>query len=240
MSLIGAIVKRVYAEELKDSVTSPGAASRRPKTNKVKRGFDAFKSPETRRRMKIWTIRIIAVLFVLFLLAEGFFQYNRLVSSQTAVTARRADVEREYQRRENLIPNLVAAVSKYATYEQRLFKHVSDARQALQVTAVPTGSKTGLGDVLEKALSKLVAIAEQYPDLKATGSVQDLIKETAIAENRIADAKEKYNKACETYNQYRTIFPGNVFAFIYRFEALPYIGLVEDVKIPEIDFNIKE
>ncbi|MHC4293967.1 MAG: LemA family protein [Planctomycetota bacterium] len=240
MSLIGTIVKRVYAEDLKDKVNSPGVNRRLRPTNKVTRGLAAFRNPATRRSIKIWAIRIFVVLFILFVLAEGFFQYNRFASWQTVVLARRADVEREYQRRENLIPNLVVAVSKYAKYEQRMFKHVSDARHTLQDIKGPKASKIELSSTLKKALSGLVALAEQYPDLKATGSVQDLIKEAAVTENRIADAKEKYNKACEIYNQYRTIFPGNVFAFVYQFEAVPYIGLEEDVKVPQIDLNIKE
>ena len=96
------------------------------------------------------------------------------------------------------------------------------------------------GSELEKTLSRLIALAEEYPDLKATQSIQDLIKEAANTENRIADAKEEYNKAAEVYNQYRSIFPGNMFAFIYRFEALPYIGLKEELRVPLIDLKMTE
>ncbi|MHC4655788.1 MAG: LemA family protein, partial [Planctomycetota bacterium] len=94
--------------------------------------------------------------------------------------------------------------------------------------------------LLEKTLSRLVALAEEYPDLKATQSIQDLIKEASNTEDRIADAKKEYNKECEVYNQYLSVFPGNVFAFVYRFKTLPYIGLEEDLKVPVIDLKMRE
>jgi LemA protein len=153
--------------------------------------------------------------------------------------SRQADVEREYQRRENLIPNLVFAVSKYATYEKGVFKDISDARSELMKIQSSEISQSQVNSLLEKALSRLVAWAEEYPDLKATQSVQDLIKEASNTEDRIADAKKEYNKECEVYNQYLSVFPGNVFAFIYRFKLLPYIGL-EDVNVPVIDLDITQ
>jgi LemA protein len=154
--------------------------------------------------------------------------------------ARWADVEREYQRRENLIPNLVYAVSKYASYEQGVFKYVSDAREALKTIRSSETSGTQVSSLLEKTLSRLVALAEEYPDLKATQSIQDLIAEAANTENRIADAKKEYNHECEIYNQYQSVFPGNVFAFIYRFKPLPYIGLEEQVDVPVIDLDVTQ
>jgi LemA protein len=152
--------------------------------------------------------------------------------------ARRADVNRELQRRENLIPNIVATVSKYAAYEQGVFKHVSDVRTELKKIKSSNASSAQINSVLEKALSGLVALAEEYPDLKATNSIQDLIKEAANTEDRIADAKKEYNKDCVVYNQYLSVFPGNIFAFVYRYKTLPYIGLEEDVNVPVIDLDM--
>jgi LemA protein len=83
-------------------------------------------------------------------------------------------------------------------------------------------------------------LAEEYPDLKATLSIQDLIKEASNTEDRIAEAKKEYNKECEVYNQYLSVFPGNVFAFVYRFKPLPYIGMEEDLKVPLIDLKMRE
>ena len=138
------------------------------------------------------------------------------------------------------MPNLVSVISEYTAYERGVFKHVSDARETLNAMRSSGISGSKAGGVLEKALSGLVALAEDYPNLKATQSIQDVIKEAANTENRIADAKIKYNKACEIYNQYRTTFPGNVFAFVYRFRPFAYIGLEEEVKVPLIDLKITE
>ena len=242
MSRIGAVVRRLYGEELEPSANKKvvGTADERPRSKSKRRKLTAFKNALGNRRTVIWVIRIAVVLVALFILAEGIFQFNRLNSWHVVVSARRADLEREFQRRENLIPNLVFAVSKYAAYEQGVFKYVSDARETLKTIRSSETSRTQANSVLEKTLSRLIALAEQYPDLKATQSIQDLIKEAANTENRIADAKGKYNKACEIYNQYRSIFPGNVFAFIYRFGPLPYIGMEEDLKVPVIDLDIIE
>ena len=238
MSRIGAIVRRLYGEELKPAANkATGTRDERP--GRMRRKLTALKNALGKRRTVVWVIRIIVVLAALFVVAEAVFQFNRFAAWKTKVMARRADVEREYQRRENLIPNLVYAVSKYAAYEQGVFKYVSDAREALKTIRSSQTAGTGVNSLLEKTLSRLVALAEEYPDLKATQSIQDLIKEAANTENRIAEAKKEYNKVCETYNQYLSIFPGNVFAFIYRFKPLPYIGL-EDVNVPVIDLDMTE
>ena len=235
MSRIGAIVKRLYGEELKyaanaGGITDEGESGKRSK-------FMALKEALTKRQ---WVVRVAVVLVALAVVAEAVFQFNRLTAWHTAAIARRADVDRELQRRENLIPNLVYAVSKYASYEKGVFKYVSDARETLKMIQSPETPRTQISSALEKTLSRLIALAEEYPDLKATQSIQDLIKEAANTENRIAESKGEYNKACETYNRYRTTFPGNVFAFVYRYETLAYIGLREEVEVPMIDLNMTE
>jgi LemA protein len=239
MSRIGAIVKKLYQEEL-NPTANKAAGTKDEGGSRMRKKFRALKNALGSWRTAVWAIRIVVVLVVLFIVAESIFQYNRLTSWQVVVTARRADLDRELQRRENLIPNLVFAVSKYAAYEQGVFKYVSDAREALKTVRSSEASRTQANSILENTLSRLVALAEQYPDLKATQSIQDLIAEAANTENRIAGAKEKYNKACEIYSQYRTIFPGNVFAFIYRFKPLPFIGVEEDLEVPVIDLDITQ
>ncbi|MHC4172283.1 MAG: LemA family protein [Planctomycetota bacterium] len=241
MSRIGAIVRRLYAEELKPAVNANnGVGNTNERSSRKKRKLVALKQRLGNQRTVVWGIRIAVILVVLFIAAESVFQFNRLTSWDVVVTARRADLDRELQRRENLIPNLVFAVSKYVAYEQGVFRYVSDAREALKTIRSSETPRTQVSNMLEQTLSRLVALAEEYPDLKATQSVQDLIREAANTEDRIADAKEKYNEACEVYNQYRTIFPGNVFAFIYRFKELPFIGVEEALKVPVIDLKITE
>ena len=236
MSRIGAIVRRMYREELKTDANN-AAGTKDKRGGRMRSKLTSLKNALGKRRTVVWIIRIVVVLVVLFMIAEAVFQFNRFAACKTTVMARQADVEREYQRRENLIPNLVFAVSRYGTYEQGVFKDVADARSELMKMQNSEMSQGQISNLLEKALSRLVAWAEQYPDLKATQSVQDLIKEVSNTEDRIADAKETYNEACEIYNQYQTVFPGNVFAFIYRFKPLPYMGL-EDVNVPVVDLDM--
>jgi LemA protein len=188
----------------------------------------------------VWAVRIVAILAVLFVIAETVFQFNRLASWNTIVVARKADVDREYKRRQNLLPNLVLAVSQYASYEQGVFRYVADARKALKMIRSGDVPKTRINGMLEQLLPRLVALAEQYPDLKTAGAVQDLITETTKTENRIADAKKEYNKAAEVYNQYISIVPGNLFAFVFDFNPAQYMGLNEDARMPVIDLNVTE
>jgi len=237
MNRIGALIRNLYAEELKP------AAGRTFETGEARQGgkkkkLKTFKTALSERRTIRWIKRIVAVLVVLFVIAESIFQWNRLSAAETAVVARRAGIGRELQRRENLIPNLVYAVSKYAAYEQGVFKYVSDAREALKMIRSSQTPRAQVSSILEKSLSGLVALAEKYPDLKATQSIQDLIKEAANTEDRIAEAKKEYNAANETYNQYRSVFPGTVYKFIYRFKDYPYVGQEEDMKVPVINLNM--
>ena len=239
MSRIGAIVKRLYGEDVKSStnVNKAGAGmNERPNRKKIK--LATFKKALGSRRTAVWTIRIVVILVVLVIIAESVFQYNRLTSWNTVVIARRADVDREYQRRKNLIPNIASAVSRYAAYEQGVFKQVSEVRTELKKVRTSDASSAQISNVLEKALSGLIALAEEYPDLKATNSIQDLIAEVSNTEDRIADSKKEYNAKCEIYNQYISIFPGNFFAFVYRYKLHPYIGLEEDAEVPVIDLDM--
>jgi LemA protein len=239
MSRIGTVVKRLYGDQVKPAYNNSGA-DMDVKPSRRQKKLTKFRKALGSRRTAIWAIRIAVILVVLFIAAESVFQFNRFASWQTKVTARRADFERELQRRENLIPNLVYAVSKYAAYEQGVFKYVSDARETLKMVRSSQTAGTQTSSFLEKTLSRLVALAEEYPDLKATLSIQDLIKEASNTEDRIAEAKKEYNKECEVYNQYLSVFPGNVFAFVYRFKPLPYIGMEEDLKVPLIDLKMRE
>lgn len=88
------------------------------------------------------------------------------------------------------------------------------------------------------AMSKLIACVYNYPDLKATQTVQDLINEVAKTENRVSDAKRAYNQASEIYNQSRLIVPGRWFALLYGFKAKPYVVSEENFLVPEIELNV--
>jgi len=235
MSRLGAIVRRLYGDEVR-----PAAGNSVKQSGRLRRKLEDLSDALSRRPTVLWIVRVVVILLALVIAAEGIFQYNRLQSWSTSVQARRADVDRELKRRKNLIPGVVALAGKYADYERGMFKYISDARGMLQTIKDSQSSGTVVNSLLEKALSKLVALAEAYPDLKATQPVQDLIAKLAETEDRIALAKKEYNAACEQYNQYRTTFPGNVFAFVYRYKFMEYIGLDEEMELPVINLDITE
>ncbi len=235
MSRLGAIVRRLYGDEVK-----PAAGNSVKQSGRLRRKLEDLSDALSRRPTVLWIVRVVVILLALVIAAEGIFQYNRLQTWHTSVQARRADVDRELKRRKNLIPGVVALAGKYADYERGMFKYISDARGMLQSIKDSQSSGGGVSNLLEKALSRLVALAEAYPDLKATQPVQDLIAKLAETEDRIAQAKKEYNAACEQYNQYRTTFPGNVFAFVYRYKFMEYIGLDEEMELPVINLDITE
>jgi LemA protein len=235
MSHLSAIVRRMYGDEVK-----PADSKVVKKKGRLRRKLEDLSDSLSKRPTVLWVVRIVVILLTLFIVAEGIFQYNRLQAWNTTVQARRADVDRELKRRENLIPGVVALASKYADYERGMFKYISDARGVLQAIKDSQVSGTNVSSLLDKALSKLVALAEAYPDLKATQPVQDLIVKLADTEDRIADAKKDYNAAAEQFNQYMTTFPGNVFAFAYRFKAAEYISFEENLDVPLINLDLSQ
>jgi len=237
---MGSIVRRLYAEELKSAARGSAVDGGRSGWSGVRRRIARLKKALGSRRALVWAIRIAVVVAVLVAVLEAVYQFNQLTSWYTIVAARRADVDRELRRRENLIPNLVYAAGRYAVYERAVFKYVSDAREMLKMIQNSQAPKVEATGDLAGALSRLVALAEEYPDLKSSRSIQDLMDEATNTEDRITEAKKEYNKAAEIYNQYRTIVPGNLFAFLFRFEPAVYIGLDEAVKVPAMDLHMKE
>jgi LemA protein len=188
----------------------------------------------------VWLVRLLALAALIFIVFESVYQFNQLVSWRTVVAARKADVGRELRRRENLLPNMVYAVSEYASYEQGVFQYVSDAREALKLARGGGPAAAQAGGMLEQLLPRLIALAEEYPDLKTSQAIEELLLEAANTENRIADAKGEYNKAAEVYNQYRTIVPGNIFAVLFNFESVEYMGLDAGADVPPLDLGLTD
>jgi len=233
MSRIGAIVRRLYGDEVK-----PVASKVIKHTGRLRRKLEDLNDAISRRPTLLWVVRIVVLLLAAFVVIEGIFQYNRLQAWNTTVLARRADVDRELKRRANLIPNVIYLARRYESYEQEMVKYVSDARSVLQNIQNSHEAGNPVNSLLEKALSKLVALAEAYPDLKATQPIQNLMTNWADTENRIADVKKEYNAASEQFNQYMTTFPGNVFAFIYRFKLAEYISTEENLDVPQLNSDL--
>ena len=172
--------------------------------------------------------------------------YNGLVSSEENVETAWAQVENVYQRRADLIPNLVETVKGYAKHEQETLEGVIEARaNATKVTIDPSNMtpedlqkyQAAQGDVTN-ALSRLIAVAENYPDLKANQNFLELQSQLEGTENRIAVERNKFNEVAKEYNTKRRTFPTNIIAGLFGFGDKPYFQAQPGADVaPKVDFG---
>jgi len=164
----------------------------------------------------------LVVLGVLVLIALGVFGWaagsrNTLVTEREAVNAAWAQVDVALQRRADLIPNLVETVKGFAKQEQAVIKEVTDARAALGGARTPS-DKIAANGQLDSALSRLLVVVENYPQLKSNENFLRLQDELAGTENRIAVERRKYNETVQKYNTDIALFPNNVAASMFGFQ----------------------
>ncbi|MFZ2338682.1 MAG: LemA family protein [Bacteroidales bacterium] len=194
----------------------------------------------------IWIIvGVILLLIVLGLVSWGTRAYNQMVSLQEGVTSQWGNVETQYQRRADLIPNFVNTVKGAAAFEQETLTQVIEARaKATQVTVDPANMtaenlqefQAAQGD-LSSALSRLLVVVEQYPELKATRNFRDLQVELEGTENRISTERRKFNEVAQSMNTYIRRFPQSIIAGMFGFTARPYFESMEGAgKAPEVKF----
>ena len=190
------------------------------------------------------TIIIIAVIAVVIYL---WFKsgYNAMVEKQETVQAQWAQVENVYQRRADLIPNLVATVKGYAEHEQGTLTAVIEARaKATGVTIDPTNITPeqleqfqAAQDQLSGALSRLLVSVEAYPELKANENFLALQSQLEGTENRIAVERQKFNDTAKDYNQYIRKFPRNIIASLFDFEKVGYFKAQAGAETaPKVEF----
>src|SRR5688572_10060733 len=175
--------------------------------------------------MKKWIVIgiIVLVIFAIYRFFSG--TYNNLVTKGETVTRSWQDVESDYQRRLDLIPNLVNTVKGYAEFEKSTLTAVIEARaQATQVKVDPTNitpealqKYQAAQGQLSSSLSRLLVTVEQYPDLKANQNFLELQAELAGTENRIKVARNKFNETVQDYNTYVRTFPRNLIAGMFGF-----------------------
>lgn len=172
-------------------------------------------------------------------------QYNTMVEKQEAVTAQWSQVENVYQRRADLIPNLVSTVKGYADFEQKTLTAVIEARaKATSVNVDPSKLDASsiqqfqsAQDGLSSALSRLMVVVERYPDLKANQNFLELQSQLEGTENRIAVERRKYNESAQAYNTYIRKFPNNMIAGMFDFEKSEYFETDEGAeKAPKVEF----
>jgi LemA protein len=162
--------------------------------------------------------------------------YNRFVTEEEAVKAQWAQVQNQLQRRNDLIPNLVETVKGYAQHETAVFSEIADARSQLLAAQTPE-QQIEAANRQTSALGRLLAIVENYPQLKANEQFNRLMDELAGTENRIAVERMRYNERVQQYNTSRRRFPANITAAIFRFQAYPFFEAPPDARqVPKVNF----
>ncbi len=175
---------------------------------------------------------------ILVLLAIAvWFTYNRMVSRRNAVDNSWAQIEAALQRRHDLIPNLVESVKGYATHEKQTFEDVTKARGGAQAAQAP-GAQAAAEGFLTQALGRLMVVAEQYPQLRATENFQQLQQQLSETEDQIQITRRVYNDTVQTYNTLIQEFPGSVLANNFHFEPRQFFDAPKESEAtPEVSFS---
>ena len=177
---------------------------------------------------------IIAVIAVIAIILIG--GYNIIISASEEVENKFSTIDTQLQRRADLIPNLVNTVKGYANQEKEIINTVTTAREKL-VGANSVTAKAEADQELTNALSRLLVVVENYPELKSSQNFIQLSDELAGTENRIATARRDYNEAVKTYNLKIKKFPSNVMANMFGFGEKQYFEASEESKnVPNVQF----
>lgn len=190
---------------------------------------------------------IIGIGVVVLLVVFGISSYNGLVQKQENVNQAWAQVENQYQRRSDLVPNLVNTVKGAANFEQETLTQVVEARSkatSIQVSAEDLNDPQKLQQFqqaqaqLSGALSRLLVTVERYPELRANQNFRDLQTQLEGTENRIATERMRFNQAAQSYNTSIRTFPSSLFAGIFGFDRKAYFEAEEGAQeAPEVNFN---
>ena len=184
----------------------------------------------------------IIVIIIGLILLWGWSIYNGLVKKQEAMASAWSQVENVYQRRADLVPNLVAVVKNYAEYEQETLTAITEARAKATASTVNMehfddmefSHFESVQKELGNSLNRLIVSIENYPDLKASENYQSLQTQLTGCENRIQTERQRFNEATKAYNQSIRKFPNNLIAELLGFEKRPYFEADEGAeKVPE-------
>ena len=188
-------------------------------------------------RGSIVLIGAVSLALVVIIGLYGVLTYNSLVTKEEQTVSAWAQVENQLQRRFDLIPNLVETVKGYADYEEALFTALAEARtQYANADTLP--ETAAANDALSTALSRLLVVVENYPDLKANEQFIRLTDELAGTENRLAVARMDFNDAVQAYNNRVRKAPSNVIASLFQFEQKAYFTIEDGVaETPTVDFG---
>ncbi len=189
--------------------------------------------------LKWIALGILGVFVILILGVIGFFvgTYNSIVELEQGVDAQWANVESKYQRRFDLIPNLVATVKGVTKQEFEVFSAIAEARTRYS-GAASVDEKAAAASQVESALSRLLVIVENYPELRSSESFLALMAELSGTENRISVERDRFNNAVREYNVKIKQFPSNVVASMFNFKEKQFFEAVKGAETaPQVDFT---
>ena len=201
-----------------------------------------------------WAIAVAVIFGFSIIIISGFAiwgisKYNGLVTIDENVKNKWSQVENQYQRRSDLIPNLVNVVKGYASHERETLEGVINARSKATSTTINANDMDEAAlqrfqqsqDALSSALSRLMVVVEKYPDLKANEQFRDLSSQLEGTENRIATARRDFNDAAQDYNTKRNKFPTVIVAGLAGFRERPYFTAQAGSEVaPTVDFSTEK
>jgi LemA protein len=180
---------------------------------------------------------VIASLILLMTAGVAGCSYNKFTTQEEAIKASWGEVQNQIQRRNDLIPNLVETVKGYAAHEEGVYREIAESRSRLLAAKTPEETIQAANQQ-SAALGRLLAVAENYPQLKANEQFNRLMDELAGTENRIAVARGRYNERIQEYNTQRRRFPSNVTAKVFGFKEYPYFTAPPEAqRVPKVDFK---
>ncbi|EKE05423.1 MAG: LemA protein [uncultured bacterium] len=176
---------------------------------------------------------VVAVLIGFY----AFNIYNKMVTANEGVDGQWAQVETQYQRRFDLIPNLVSSVKGSMSQEEKVFGDIAEARTRYSGAASPE-EKVQAANQVESAIGRLLVIMENYPELKSLDTVQSLMVQLEGTENRVAVERKRYNDVVQSFNTMIKKVPAKLFASLFGFEERTYFASVEGAEnVPTVSFE---
>lgn len=181
----------------------------------------------------IWIIIAIIVVLVIFVITS----YNGLVKSRMQTKEAWSQIDVQLKRRNDLLPNLIETVKGYAKYEGSTLEKVAELRNQVAAATSPAAAMRA-SDELTRQVSGIFAVAESYPDLKASANFSQLQEELTNTENKIAYSRQLYNSVTSNYNVKLETFPSNVIAKMFSFKSAEFLETPEEEKaVPKVDFS---
>ena len=179
---------------------------------------------------------LIAGIILAILIIMLIYYYNRLVSLSNQIDNSLSQIDVQLKKRSDLVPNLLSSVKGYMKHERGVISEVTNARKAL-LGATSFEGKVKAGVQLESALKSIFALAENYPQLRASETFLQLQQELTTIEEKIAYARQFYNDGILSYNNACTTFPGKLFASIYSRKEKEFLKIAEaERKVPKVSF----